>query len=148
MPKYLTRLMIVFVLVASTVAFVRGRLVPKSFGTLGHYRSDALAELASQKPLYAGREACKACHMDVFNLKSKGRHAGLPCEVCHGPSAAHAENPASMKPLTDLDRSFCLHCHDASLSRPAGFPMVDGLTHNSKEDCRACHKPHSPNLNP
>ena len=148
MPRYLTRLVVVLVLGLTIVLWLRSMLVPRTFGEFGHYRGAALGEIASQQPLYAGREACEKCHQDVVAVKSQGRHASLPCEVCHGASGAHARNPASMKPFTGLDRTFCLRCHDQSLSRPAGFPMVDGMTHNQKEDCRKCHSPHSPSLNP
>ena len=147
MPRYLTRLIVVIFVTTVSVLFFRGLLVPPSFGEYGHYRGNALKELAARQPLYAGREACTSCHQSVIAVKSHGRHASLSCEVCHGPSSAHARSPRSVMPFTDLDRSFCLHCHDLSPSRPAGFPMVDGLTHNRKEDCRKCHNPHSPSLN-
>lgn len=146
MPKYLIRLIVVFVCGVSAVLFVRNLLVPESFGILGHYRANAFKEITAQKPVYAGAEACEACHDEEAALKKTGRHAGLPCEVCHGAAAAHAEDPTSKKPFTDLDRSFCLRCHEKNLSRPPTFPTVEGSAHNVKDDCRKCHKPHSPSL--
>lgn len=148
MPKYLIRLIVVFVLGAAALLVGRGLLVPKSFGQLGHYRAAALGEIASPKTVYAGHEACEACHDDVVAVKSKDRHAALSCEVCHGAAAAHAEDPAAVKPNTNLDRSFCLRCHEKDLTRPAGFPTVEGSTHNVKEDCRKCHTPHAPSPKP
>jgi transcription elongation factor Elf1 len=146
MPKYLIRLMVVFVIGVIVALGVQRLLVPKSFGVLGHYRASALKEVAAQKPVYAGQEACGACHEDEAAVKKTGRHAGLPCEVCHGASAAHAEDPTTRKPFTELDRSFCLRCHEKNVSRPPGFPMVSGTSHNLKDDCRQCHKPHAPSV--
>lgn len=147
MPKYLVRLILLFIVGVAVLFWVRGLLVPKSFGRLGHYRADAIGEIAAQTPTYAGHKACGDCHPDVVEIKSKNKHAGLSCEICHGPAQAHADDPGSMKPNTDLDRSFCLRCHQQDISRPSGFPQVDGSTHGEKEDCRKCHQPHHPGLN-
>ncbi|OGV70609.1 MAG: hypothetical protein A3K19_06470 [Lentisphaerae bacterium RIFOXYB12_FULL_65_16] len=147
MPRYLVRLIIIFVLGAVAVLAIRQFMVPASFYQLGHYRASVLPEVAAQEPVYAGHAACEECHGDVLEVKEKGRHTGLSCEVCHGAAATHAADPSSTKPFTELDRSFCLVCHEKNISRPAGFPMVDGLAHNIKEDCRKCHKPHSPSPN-
>ena len=146
MPKYVVRLSVVFVLGAAALLCVRHFLVPKSFGEMGHYRALALAEVADQKRAYAGHEACEGCHEEEAEVKKKGKHAGLACEICHGASSAHAEDPGSAKPFTDLDRSFCLRCHEKAMGRPAGFPVVEGHSHNVKDDCRTCHTPHAPSL--
>ena len=75
---------------------LRSYLVPKSYGQYGHYRGDALAEIKAQPVIYAGHQACEACHSDVLEVKIKGKHARVNCEACHGPLAKHADDPGGV----------------------------------------------------
>ena len=74
-------------------------VVPKSFGEYGHYRAAAITEIAALPVKYAGHQACVSCHTDVQDTKSKGMHAGVNCEACHGALAAQAADPTSVRPI-------------------------------------------------
>ena len=73
-----------FVLLFVVFLVVRHFVVPKSFGKYGHYRADAIGEIAAHPAKYAGHETCEACHSDVADKKGKGKHAHVNCEACHG----------------------------------------------------------------
>lgn len=128
------------------VAFfgIRAFSVPHSFGQYGHYRGDAIAEVAALPLVYAGHEICEACHPDVSEVKTKGKHAGVACEACHGPQAKHTENPGALVP-PKLDAAIlCPQCHEASAAKPKWFPQVDTKEHFGGVVCDTCHRPHDP----
>src|SRR6516165_12005968 len=120
---HLLRLAAVFAAVFLMFLLVRGLLVPRSFGQYGHYRGAALSEIASRPVTYAGHQACEVCHTDVVELKSKGKHARVACESCHGPLANHADDPASIQPAKLETPSLCPRCHTANQAKPKGFPQ-------------------------
>jgi len=141
---HLLRLAAVFVAVFLIFLLARGSFVPKSFGRYGHFRGDALAEIASRPIAYAGHQACENCHGDVVEVKSQGKHKGVNCESCHGPQAAHADDPASMQPAKLDTTSLCPRCHTANAAKPKNFPQVSPEDHSGGQPCDTCHKPHSP----
>ena len=63
---------------------IRRFLVPKSFGEYGHYRGNALSEIAARPINFAGHDTCETCHADVLEKKKDGKHAHVNCEACHG----------------------------------------------------------------
>ncbi len=131
-----------FVIGTLTFLGIRGLFVPKSFGEYGHYRGNAIAEVAARPIHYAGHQACETCHTDVVDKKKDGKHAHVNCEACHGPLAKHADDP-SVEP-TKLDTAvLCLRCHAASAAKPTGFPQV-AEDHSGGLPCETCHQPHSP----
>ena len=73
-----------FVLSFLIFLVVRHFVVPKSFGQYGHYRGAAMGEIAAHPAKFAGHETCEGCHSDVADKKSKGKHAHVNCEACHG----------------------------------------------------------------
>lgn len=141
---HLVRVALVFL--AGLVVFlaVRGVLVPKSFGQYGHYRGESLNEIAARPIQYAGREACADCHPDIVGVKSKGKHAKLGCEACHGPLAKHAADSSAVKPVRPDTAVLCVRCHEANASKPVKFPQVISKEHSSGMACGSCHQPHSP----
>jgi hypothetical protein len=143
---HLLRIAIVFV--AGLLAFfaVRAFFVPRSFGEYGHYRGDAIAEIAALPVRYAGHQACEECHSDVLDVKIKGKHAGVACEACHGPQGKHAEDPVSLQPRLPDATALCPVCHTASAAKPKSFPQVDPKEHSGGLACDSCHKPHDPSL--
>lgn len=143
MPPQITRLVILTVLIVATYLLARHFLVPPTFGQYGWYRGAAHGEIADMKPTYAGRLACAECHTDEAAVLGKGEHKTVSCEACHGPNAAHAEDP-NQSPGKIANPTFCLRCHSASPSRPAKFPQIDPADHNKGEPCLSCHLPHSP----
>ena len=141
---HLFRLAAVFL--GGVLAFlaIRGFLVPKSFGQYGHYRGNALPEMAARPVHYAGHETCETCHADVLDKKKDGRHARVNCEACHGPQAKHADDPTSEQPAKLDTAVLCARCHEANAAKPKGFPQVATADHSSGLPCDTCHQPHSP----
>jgi hypothetical protein len=141
---HLFRLAAVFV--AGGLAFVGARafLVPKSFGQYGHYRGDAIADIAARPLNYAGHQACEDCHTGVLEKKKTGKHVHVNCEACHGPLANHAADPASVQPPKLDTAVLCVRCHEANIAKPKSFPQVASTDHSTGLPCDTCHQPHSP----
>jgi hypothetical protein len=134
------------VFVAGIVLFliIRGFLVPKSFGEYGHYRGNAIAELAARPVKFAGHQTCETCHADVLEKKKDGRHAHVNCEACHGPLAGHADDPTSVTPAKLDTAMLCARCHEENAAKPKSFPQVATAEHSTGLPCDTCHQPHSP----
>ncbi|HZQ95283.1 MAG TPA: multiheme c-type cytochrome [Candidatus Sulfotelmatobacter sp.] len=144
--EHLIRLAAVIVIAVVAFVVLRAAVVPHSFGEYGHYRGDAITEIAVHPIAYAGHEACEACHTEVVDQKKSGRHAGLHCEVCHGPQAKHADDPASVKPPKPDTVVLCARCHEANSAKPKNFPQVVGADHSGGLACNTCHQPHRPKI--
>jgi hypothetical protein len=140
---HLFRLAGVFVLGLLLFLVVRGFLVPKSFGQYGHYRGSSMTEIAARPVKFAGHQTCEPCHSDVLDQKNAGKHARVNCEACHGPQAAHADDP-SIKPAKLDTAILCARCHEQNAAKPKGFPQVATLDHSAGLACDTCHQPHSP----
>jgi Cytochrome c7 and related cytochrome c len=141
---HLFRLAAVFVIGALVFLALRTYLVPRSFGQYGHYRGDAMVEIAARPLHYAGHQACESCHNDILEKKKSGKHVRVNCEACHGPLAQHADDPASLQPgKLDVAR-LCVRCHEANIAKPKDFPQVASVDHSSGLPCDTCHQPHSP----
>ena len=123
---------------------MRALFVPESFGKYGHYRADAVDTVAKLPISYAGAKTCAECHDEEDNIKSQGFHRNVSCEVCHGPGAAHVDDPGTVKPSAPRERGLCPLCHNYSPSRPTGFPQIVTAQHNPGKPCMTCHKPHDP----
>ncbi len=143
------------IVVGALIAFfvVRALLVPKSFGQYGHFRGDNLAEQMAPPSQYGPPDVCASCHAKIFDTKSKGRHASVPCQTCHGPVSGHVQDDG-MKPMI-VNRSFtlCARCHQKLEARPTQFPQITiqehlgrvRLTTEGNEGvCLTCHNPHRP----
>jgi predicted CXXCH cytochrome family protein len=135
---------------AGIVAFVvlRSLLIPQGFGEYGHYRTGAIEDNRARPVAFAGRAACLDCHDDAAQAAKGGGHAGVRCEACHGPLAAHAENPTEQKAEKPDATPLCLRCHQASVARPATFPQKDRAEHAGDESCVTCHVAHRPAIPP
>jgi hypothetical protein len=144
--EHLIRVALVFI--AGFIAFLvlRGMIVPKSFGQYGHYRADALNDIAARTPVFAGREACELCHQEIVDIKKTGKHAGVGCEACHGPLAKHAADPGSLVPVKPDTKVLCVKCHEANSAKPKTFPQVIAKDHAGDMACADCHKPHKPKI--
>lgn len=141
---HLFRLAAVFVVGLLLFLVIRAALVPKSFGKYGHYRGNAIAEIAARPVDFAGHEACESCHTDVLDKKKHGKHAHVNCEACHGPLARHADDPASVQPPKLDPAALCVRCHEANAAKPKSFPQVASAAHSTGLPCDSCHQPHSP----
>ena len=144
--EHLLRVAVLMALGLVVFLVVRHFIVPRDFGRYGHFRAGALDDIRAHPIKFAGREACEACHSDVAEVKSKGVHAKLGCEGCHGPLARHAEDPTSVVPKLPDTAVLCVRCHEANSARPKNFPQIVAADHANGLPCNTCHKPHSPKI--
>jgi uncharacterized CHY-type Zn-finger protein len=142
--EHLLRVALVFAIGAIAFVVVRTILVPRSFGEYGHYRGNAIAEIAAQPVKFAGHQSCESCHADVAGVKSKGMHVSVNCEACHGALAKHADDPTTVVPPKLDTAVLCVRCHEANGARPKDFPQIVVKRHNAGLSCETCHQPHSP----
>ncbi len=133
------------IFVVGTLLFIgiRSWLVPKSFGQYGHYRGDAISEIAAKPIQFAGRQACEACHGEIAEKEKQGKHASVGCEACHGALGKHVDDP-SVQPAKLDTAQLCVRCHEASAARPKTFPQVASADHSNGLTCETCHQPHDP----
>lgn len=141
MAPQVWRVMLVFAALGTVFLVLRSVMVPESFGQQGFYRAEALAELASQQPKFAGRETCAACHITQAEMTPHVL-VGVGCESCHGPSAKHAEDFEVEKPPLPTTRAFCSSCHEKIAARPKDFPQIATRDHHPQEKCVTCHTIH------
>jgi DmsE family decaheme c-type cytochrome len=103
---------------------------------------------------FAGSDTCVACHSEVGDHLETTPHgkdvfermASQGCESCHGPGAAHAEDPdnpalrPSIAKLTKKEQNaLCQSCHDG---REQFF--WHGSTHQKRGvSCTDCHSVHA-----
>lgn len=142
---HLVRVAALFLAAGLVFVVVQGFLVPDDFGVYGHYRAGALDDNRNQPLIHAGRAACVECHVDVPDEMAGGGHAAIGCEACHGPQAAHAEDPEN-DPGRPEAPSLCARCHAVNAARPASFPQVDLRDHMDGENCLLCHVAHAPGM--
>lgn len=144
--EHLYRMALLFAAGIAFFLLIRVFLVPKSFGMYGHYRGNALADIRALPVVYAGRAACADCHSDVVESRAGSKHAQIGCEACHGPLAAHANDPEKSKAVKPEGAGVCLVCHLRNTARPKGFPQVEPQEHCENETCTTCHTPHHPEI--
>jgi len=143
---HLFRLAGVFLVAVLAFLGLRALFVPRSFGEYGHYRGDAITDIAALPIVYAGHQTCETCHTEILEEKSQGKHAGVACEACHGPQAKHADDPGSIQPPKPDAAVLCAQCHEASAAKPSWFPQVATADHSGSLICTTCHRAHSPSL--
>jgi cytochrome c553 len=148
MPKHIIRLLLLlFAFLAASYAGIV-ILTDPSFYRFGHYRADAVPELAAGTPRFRGTDYCSACHLDRHREWSEGPHVKVKCEVCHGPAGQH---PASGKlPVPADPVKLCSNCHRAMPARPKSQPQIvlaeHPFPHETPVVCSDCHNPHSPKI--
>lgn len=141
---HLFRLALVFAAGVAIFLVMRGFLIPRNFGQYGHFRGDALSEIRLEPVKFAGHQSCETCHPDVADLKSKGKHVTVNCESCHGPQAAHADDPGTIIPAKLDTAVLCSTCHEANSAKPKWFKQVTSAEHSAGLPCATCHQPHTP----
>jgi len=145
LPPQILRLVLLTLAIVGSYLIARAFLTPASFGEFGWYRGEALVELRSRPPVYAGKQACDECHSDQLQKLAKFEHQTLSCEACHGVSREHADNPDVLP--VKLTGSHCIRCHEANPSRPKWFKQIVVRDHYSGK-CTECHVPHRPSQTP
>ena len=146
MPVQLKTLIPLFALFILVFLIARHFLIPESFGKYGHYRADSIEENAALAIQYAGKSTCVDCHFEEGEKLASDFHAGLSCEVCHGPNAKHADDYEVKEFLVkDGSRDFCGRCHQINAARKMENVMQIDISehHNEKENCTECHNPHA-----
>ncbi len=145
MPPQIVRLVLLTIAIVGSYFVARAFLTPASFHQYGWFRGNALEELASYQPVFAGKKSCEECHDDQYQKLMKGAHKGLSCEGCHGPSQAHVDDPddTAARPKKE-PFSACVRCHEFNPSRPKWHHQIVSRTHYSGNKCTDCHVPHSP----
>lgn len=154
MPKHIVRLLGLVAVIAIVAFSAKHFLIPDSFYQYGHYRGNAVAEIASKVPKLQGSASCESCHKAVYAEWTAGIHrkatrnnviqgvvykSGPGCEVCHtGPAGNHPSKEAM--PLSIEDRVTTItHKH---MDHPANVPGRKLLL--SPEDMRSvclnCHE--------
>jgi hypothetical protein len=124
----------------------RSWMVPKDFGTLGHFRTGAIADNMTRTPGFGGQAACVECHDEVQKVRLTGRHAAIGCEACHGPLGSHARGETDAAPVRPSTRATCLTCHTAKAGLPTAFPRIVVKDHSEAGPCTECHKAHAPGI--
>ena len=107
---HLLRLASVFLAGIILFLLVRGFLVPRSFGQYGHYRGNAIAEIAAHPVAFAGHQTCETCHSDVLRTKTKRKARasqlrGVPWsagKACGRPGLGQAGKTGSSRALRPL----------------------------------------------
>jgi hypothetical protein len=143
MPPQVLRIVLLAVGIVAVYFIARSFLTPPSFKQYGWYRGNALGELATRDPVFAGKKACEECHSDHIQKLAKDGHKTLSCEACHGPGQAHANNP-DIKIEVRPEFGACVRCHEANPSRPKTHKQIVSKTHYSGSKCTECHLPHTP----
>ena len=77
-PDQVIRIAILFIVAIVALVVVRQKMIPESFGELGHYRSEAVT-IAAELPIhFAGLQACVECHDDIDRpWPLDGNHRGF-----------------------------------------------------------------------
>jgi hypothetical protein len=153
----------VVIVILVIIAFIADKiLTPKSYGDHGHFRWDAVKQIASQKIINQNIKACKECHNEIYVLHEKDAHFNVPCVDCHGAANKHVayyKHDDNSKNITKeqaaLPKEYklegCLYCHRKLRAKPSDFPQVNTAEHfkflhvtDPNTKCTECHNPHEP----
>ncbi len=143
LPPQIIRILLLTVLIVGSYFTARAFLKPKSFGEFGHYRAEALGEIAAREPKYAGMKACDECHSEEIIKLKKYEHQGVSCESCHGPLRDHGNDPDHAT-VVKHDDSLCVRCHLTNPARPKFLKQITPEKHYQGSPCIECHSPHQP----
>ncbi len=148
MPQHIVRLLILLAVFLASALGAKVYFTDDSFYRYGHYRGDAVAELATGDPRFRGPGYCEKCHVERHAQWNTGVHKGVKCEVCHTPADKH---PATGKlPVPSDTVALCTLCHERMPGRPTAQPQIvvkdHPYPHEDRLECVTCHNPHSPTI--
>lgn len=155
MPKHIVRLLVLIAAAAIVVFSAKKFFIADSFYQYGHYRGNAVVEIASKVPKLQGSASCQPCHKEAYATWTAGIHRkatrkdaiqgvvykyGPGCEVCHtGPAGNHPSKEAMPLSIEDKVTSIT---HLEHKVHPANVPGRKLLL--SPEDmrgiCLNCHE--------
>lgn len=164
--RHFLRLFLLIAIVVVAFITVRAQVVPRDFGTLGHFRASAIPEEAAREPRHLGKEVCADCHDDIATPKAEGKHTIPQCENCHGPGMIHVKmmsddsidqypdriknNPNGLRVISGIQE--CKWCHLKTFERPSTLKSIAdvaqhfaeyGRTFTPTSKCIDCHNPHT-----
>jgi len=116
----------------------------------------APATPAAEPSTYAGAEACKTCHAEIYTGWEKSPHwkqtykeggiAKHGCEDCHGPASSHVADPSDTSKLFLFDKAStkeinqrCLTCHAGGTQH---MNAINSEHTKNGVSCVSCHSPH------
>lgn len=153
-----------FLVVAGGWGFlwVRGQMVPETFGQQGPYRAAALDEIKAKPSVLLADAVCLKCHTEVGKERHESLHKAVSCFHCHGLGREHVEQARKVelarkagksKGLTippakkwdgnfrthiDLyitkDKATCVACHEARVGMPAKFKKINIAEHLKEQE--------------
>jgi formate-dependent nitrite reductase cytochrome c552 subunit len=56
-------------------------------------------------------KTCYACHADIKDFHTRGKHGDVNCISCHDNLDNHIKSPAANRPITRKDHATCGQCH-------------------------------------
>ncbi len=151
MKTHVFRPLYVVIAFVALILVARMFMVPDDFGVheagymYGWHRKGNEQEWKDFKVKYKGREYCKDCHYDKYELISQTPHVIIQCENCHGPAVDHPTDPPKLG--IDKARAQCLRCHaylPYDESGRAWIRQIENSEHNPGVECVMCHNPHKP----
>lgn len=146
LPKHIVNLLLLLSFFLLMAFAAKLYLTDPSFYKYGHFRADAIPELAAGEPLYKGVAYCLECHDEREDDWSSGAHVTVKCEVCHGTDRGHPDNGKTMIPADKI--RLCTTCHEEMPARPAQQPQIVVAGHpfpdEQADECHTCHDPHAP----
>jgi cytochrome c553 len=144
MPKHVVRLLGLMAVGLVVALVATWFLTPDSFYRFGHYRANAVTEVASLQPVYMTSASCENCHDDRHPEWASSSHKSVACETCHGPGAGHPKGGKKKLPIPQDTTHLCTLCHEATAGRPTTQPQIVVAEHKNGEKCVPCHDPHMP----
>jgi cytochrome c553 len=146
MPRHIINLLVLLASVLLVALAGKAYFTDSSFYRFGHYRADAVPELAAGEPLFRGAAYCVDCHAERQAAATLGAHRTVQCEVCHGADREHPDGGSIQVPADTI--RLCSTCHEAMPARPARQPQIVLGEHpfpgEETPPCQSCHDPHSP----
>ena len=155
MPKHIVRLLILIAVIATIAITAKRFLRPDSFYQYGHYRGNAVAEIAAKVPKLQGSASCQTCHKEVYTEWTAGIHRkatkdnkvqglvikyGPGCEVCHtGPAGNH---PSKEPMPLSLEYKVTTITHLEHKVHPANVPGRNLMLkpEDMRNLCLNCHE--------
>lgn len=144
MPKHIVRLIIIMIACGAVALLAKWYFTADSFYEFGHYRANAVPEIAAQEPVYKTARYCQSCHSERHAQWSANNHKSVTCEICHGAAQGHPEKGKLPIPADTV--KLCSLCHEAMPGRPATQPQIQVAQHSGGQQCKVCHNPHAPKI--
>jgi cytochrome c553 len=144
MPKHIFRLVSLILGLIVLAVIAKPFLTVDSFYRFGHYRANAVSEIAAKTPVLQTARYCQTCHAERHAQWSAGSHKSVTCEICHGAAPGHTDK--NKLPIPKDSVKLCSLCHETMTGRPSTQPQIQLPKHNPGQQCIVCHNPHSPKI--